>query len=321
MKTSTNISIDPSEKILEAIAVNHDFVESASIEFITDETVGYIPREHMETYLDTGLFEYRTLNSREVIGFVKGISGFDEKSAAMTEATEALIENGHIERSKEPHFQERAVGGSNRLQVPEFKINRAYYRFYGFPSDAIFINVFTGTPEQPKVLLQKRAGRTEFGNTYDFAAGGAVKFPQTLRSALEAQIKEEIGVSIDGIAYTGRCTFKFSDVDKKWVTNQTHNLFHTFIPQEDIAIGDYDETEVQSFAIVDVATALDWCASGKFNRQNTQAFMSSLYATAMAPEFEGSDHVRSVVEQYFEPSHREQGFMQDPDYNDISGPA
>lgn len=291
-----------SQNIIGAIRVNHHFDASASAPFVTDETTGYIPRDHLETYIDSGLFEYRSLEQGECISFAQGIDGFDQKTAAMTAVTDQLIADGQIEASKEPHFQERAVGGDDRLTTPEFKINRAYYRFYGFPSDAIFLNVFTGTPEQPKVLLQRRAQRTEFGNTYDFAAGGAVKYPQTLQSALEAQIKEEIGASIDDVVFTGRCKFLFSDADKSWVTNQTHNIFHVYIPEEDIEIGNYDEDEVQDFAIVDVATAIEWCASGKFNRQNTQAFMTSLFATNMAPHIDGIDDVRALTDEHFTPN-------------------
>lgn len=284
-----------------AIMGNHCFAANASVPFVTDQTTGFIPKTHFDTYLNTGLFVAAEHEGQTVMRFAQNVQGFDDKSNAMTVAKEALLQNGRLVKVDVPHFQERAVGGINRLAEPEFKIDRAYFRSYGFPSDAIFMNVFTGTPEEPKVLLQKRAGHVEFGNTFDFAAGGAVKFPQTLETALEAQIKEEIGASLDKIVYDGGVSFKFSDVEMKWVTNQTHNIFHTRVAEENIKVGDYDKDEVQGFEIVSVEAAVNMCASGQFNRQNTQAFITSLVCNNLMPEFEGVEKVKALVRSHFLP--------------------
>jgi hypothetical protein len=295
-----------SEALVDAIMGNHSFATDGYVRFVTDQTTGHIPINHFDTYLNTGLFVAAENEGETVLRFAHDVQGFDKKTNAMIVAKEALFKDGILEQVDVPHFQERAVGGHNRLEQPEFKIDRAYYRSFGFPSDAIFMNVFTGAAEEPKVLLQKRADRVEFGSTFDFAAGGAVKFPQTLKSALNAQITEEIGVSLDRIIYDGSVNFKFSDLKKEWVTNQTHNIFHTFVAERDIKIGDYDQNEVQGFEIVTVDDAVKKCALGQFNRQNTQAFITSLVCNDLLPEFEGIEKVKELVKRHFMPSTTEQ---------------
>lgn len=283
-----------------AIMENHTFDKYNSIPFITDKTTGFIPKSHLQTYLDTGLFIEVENDGTAAVRFSCEVNSFEDKTDAMVSAIDSLIENGLLEAVNVPHFQERAVGGDNRLENPEFKINRAYYRSFGFPSDAVFLNVFTGTEDDPKVLLQKRAGRVEFGNTYDFASGGAVKFPQKLDEAIEVLIKSEMGVGItDNVIFDGTVDFKFSDVDKEWVTNQNHNIFHLYVSEEDINIGQYDKKEVAGFEVVSIEDAIKMCATGEFNRQNTQAFMTSLFDHDLVPEFKNSHRIKDFVDQHF----------------------
>ena len=287
------------QKIAAIIEQSHDFVPALSTKLITDQTTGYIPNEHVETYLSTGLFTYDT--AHETLRFEPFVQGFDAKTAAMTKARDALIAAGLIKASAEPHFQERAVGGQNRLIEPEFKIDRAHYRHFGFPSDAVFLNVILENDNTgPRVLLQRRSQRSENGNTYDFAAGGAVKFPQTVQSALADQIKEETGTHIGDTVYDGFTTFKFSTPEKRWVTNQTHNLFHAFTNA--VSVGSYNEEEVSGFQTFTPEDAVHLCATGAFNAQNTQAFMASMKAAGIMPAFDGAALIDDALKGRFQPA-------------------
>lgn len=290
-----------SEKIVENILLNHVFNNEVSVPFMTGPVTGYVPRKHLHTYLSCEDFQWR----RGGIRFADHIEGFDAKTEAFQKVTQKLIKQGLIQESKEPHFQERAVGNDYRIISPnhaEFKINRAYYRHYGFQADGVFLNVVIDDPKsgESKILLQQRAARVEAGNTFDFAAGGAVKFPQTLESALNKQAVEELGVDVSNVDSLGSTSFIFSTPEKDWVTSNKHNLFG--LRTNVFAIGNFDTEEVQGFKLVNPEEALLYCANGQINRQNVQSFVTSMDKMDLLPEFDGVDLVKSEIERHFRPA-------------------
>lgn len=288
------LTLDHADQILQRIVSVHRFAREAFTPFHTDQTTGYIPNRHVPIYLDTGLFAYDF--ATQTLSFADHVNGFEAKSHAMTTVTEQLIESGFITASMEPHFQERAVGGDDRLSNPEFKINRAYFRYYGFMADGVFLNALV-QKETPHVLLQVRASRVEHANTYDFAAGGAVKFPQSLNEALNLQALQEMGVTLDTHpAPIARSLIGFSEPDKEWVTQICHHVYSVSLPS--VEIGMFDAQEVKGFDLVPVEEAVRACAEGQFNLQNTQSFMAALVADNLLPDFPGADKIRHAVAPY-----------------------
>jgi 8-oxo-dGTP pyrophosphatase MutT (NUDIX family) len=284
--------IDP-RPIIAALHKNHDFRADLVVPFRTAQTTGYIPNEHKALYLDSGLF---VEDKRGGITFAHGIDDFDDKTHAMQEVVEDLIEMGLIERSTEPHFQERAVGGADRLTNPEFKINRACYRYFGFPADGVFLNLLVDQGE--RFLFQKRAARVEYGNQLDFAAGGAVKFPQDVNIALEKQIREETGVTIADVSPLVRSDFRFSTPEKKWVTSLTHHI--STARSDGLKLSDFDREEVSGFEAATPEQAVEYCANGRFNAGNMQSFLAAMITQDMLPSFPGHDEVRALIEPHIQ---------------------
>ena len=286
------------DKILNAIQANHIYAPNDFVPFQTEKALGYIPKTHLETYLDTGLFEYDEL--KDILAFAGNVQGFNAKSEAIHTATAALIGKGLIRESTEPYKQERAVGDDTRLENPEFKIDRAYYRHYGFMADGVFMNVVIQKNSIPHVLLQVRSGRVENANTYDFAIGGAVKFPQNLADALKVQSLEEMGIALEALPEKiSETTFRFSETEKGWVTQNCHHLYAAYV--DGVKTGEFDREEVQGFAILSIPESIKACADGRFNRQNTQSFISALVTQNLMPEFPGSDKIRELVSQHMPP--------------------
>jgi hypothetical protein len=285
-------------QIVENIRLNHAFNAEVSVPFVTDQATGYVPRKHLDTYLECP--DFRRVDGN--LMFAEHVQGFDLKTAAMQKVTDSLLEKGILIKPDLPRVQERSVGGPNRIISPEhaeFKINRAYFRNYGFPSDAVFLNVVVDDPEAEgiKILLQQRSGRVEAANTFDFAAGGAVTFPDTLLSAFNNQTLRELGVDVSRPQYMGSTAFKFSTEEKEWVTNLQHNLFglHT----QGFTIGDFDTEDVQGFKLVSPEDVLEYSANEKIPRQNIQSMMTSMDALGLLPEFDGVDEIRQEIAKHY----------------------
>ena len=288
------------QTIVQTIQGNHAYIPSHSIPFITDNAVGYIPVTHLPVYEQRA--EFRLNDKLGVLRFAPDVQGFDAKTAAMNAVTDDLIQAGLIKASTEPHFQERAVGGTDRLTNPEFKINRAYFRHYGFSADGVFLMGVIVNPatDDKTIRLQQRSGRVEFAHQYDFIAGGAVKYPQTVNDALQTQIKEETGVKAPESQYIGQTSFMFSTPDKNWVTSLSHHLFLT--EMEQIDIGSFDKSEVQGFADFTPAQVIELAANGQFAGQNVQGLMTAMIVADVFPTFEGSSLIVAEVAKHYQPS-------------------
>lgn len=291
---------DTALSIVNAIQQNHQFDPSLSIPFQTNLTTGYIPVSHLETYKSHS--DFRWDEESGTLKFASHIHGFDAKSDAMNSVTEDLIAAGIIQRSTEPHFQERAVGDKTRISSKtsgEFKINRAYYRHYGFQADGVFLQVILEKEDEPsRILLQQRSARVEAGGTFDFAAGGAVKFPQTVTEAINIQAIEELGVNVSAMKYMGATEFLFQTPEKDWVTSNRHNLFE--VRTNKFSIGDYDTEEVQGFEIATPEQVLEYCSTGRINRQNVQSMMTSLILSDLMPKFDGAELIVDAVKPHFD---------------------
>ena len=85
------------DKILNVIQANHIYAPQDFVPFQTEKALGYIPKTHLETYLDTGLFEYDDL--KNILAFAGNVQGFNAKSEAIHTATAALIGKGLIKTS------------------------------------------------------------------------------------------------------------------------------------------------------------------------------------------------------------------------------
>jgi 8-oxo-dGTP pyrophosphatase MutT (NUDIX family) len=286
--------------VVEAIKQNHTFDDSISTLFHTDTTTGYVPVSHVEIYANNTNFKYDP--HIKVLEFADHVRRFDAKSNAMKQVTEELIETGLIIASTEPHFQERAVGDASRTDSEtsgEFKINRAYYRHYGFQADGVFLQVILEKDgEEPRILLQQRAARVEAGGTFDFAAGGAVKFPQTIEEAVNKQALEELGVDVSNMKYMDATEFMFQTPEKDWVTSNRHNLFE--VRTNKFAIGDYDAEEVQGFEIATPEQVIEYCATGRINRQNVQSMMTSMVVSDLMPKFDGAELIVDAIKPHMD---------------------
>jgi hypothetical protein len=284
------------DNIFNAIAEGQREQPEAFITFITAQTNGAIPIAHVGTYLSRDEFE-------EIDGsltFASHIASFDQKTKAFRDVSEDLIVSGKMKRANVTHFQERAVGGDGRLEDPEFKINRAYFRSFGFPADSVFLNVQISSSGE--LVLQKRSANVVWPNTLDFAAGGAIKYPETTSDSLKNQSLEEIGLTAENADYLGQANLSFQDTEKEWTTRLTHRLFWTNISPAQMQAANFNTEEVSGYALTSPEKALLMCESGEFARPNVQSFLTSLMLSDNLPAFKGDDELKDILHQTTRPS-------------------
>lgn len=285
--------------IFSAIADGQVSQPESFTRFRTTYTTGAIPLSHVDTYLARP--EFVALDDE--LTFAPHIDDFDKKTKAFQDVTEDLIAAGCLQKVNVAHFQERAVGGPDRLEQPEFKINRAYFRSFGFPADGVFLNV--ELKSSGEMLFQRRSANVVWPNTLDFAAGGAVKFPDTAIDSLRNQSLEEIGLDAQDATYLGNAELCVQNDEKEWTTRLTHRLFLSQITKGQMAAANFNTEEVSGYTLASPEQALEMCASGEFARPNVQSFLTSLMLADQMPAFKGDDELQEVLKRYSTRNHKQ----------------
>jgi hypothetical protein len=278
--------------IFNAIARYQNQSPSRYITLASDDAIGAIPKDHLDIYLSSGLFQ----QTENRLHFAPTIKGFDAKTHAMETVTDALIDAGKIDRTNVPHFQQRAVGDHDRLSNPEFAVNRAYHKYFGFAADAVFVNI--AMKENDQLLLQRRSDNVVFPNTLDFAAGGAVKFPETIEESLAAQSKSEIGVSPTEATYQGTSELCWQAPDQGFTTRLSKRLFWHTLSKHDLRKAQFDTEEVIGYELVRPEEAVELCATAEFATPNTQSFLTSLMLADRLPDFKGVEDLKALLSSY-----------------------
>ena len=290
--------------IINAIHANNnaDLTSDVFVPFETDTTTGYIPAHLHTFFLDTGDFEF----DGKTLRFTAGL---ENKSGAMDKVRDLMIKKGAIKRKPSHYADERlAVGNENRLTSPEFTVDRAYYFASGFQLDAVSVQMHGKINGEDKILLQRRGQGVIEPGTHDFAAGGAVKSPETNHlEAVANQISHEIGSPYANLSQHVKHVASVQ-LNRNIVLATPSNT--DFIGREASRIPIYDITlpentllemldkngeEVDGFILATPDEIIQYCLNGEIAPVMVQSFMSALIATNLIPENSFSNEVQHVL--------------------------
>lgn len=276
------------------IEQNNGFDPLGFVRFQADHAVGYIPADHLNIYLETGLFKL----VKGSVCFSSELNNAKLKSGALKYVRECLLAAGIFQPKYVPYPEYRAVGGPNRIADgghEEFTIDRNEFRYLGFPADGVFMLAFVqDTSDDNLILLQQRTDNQK----WDFAAGGAVKYPQNEHAAIVSQMDEEMGALVTDVRKIGTTVFRHSSAEKKWVTSMRHHVFEgSMLPQ---SLENYSRREVLGFDIFTPDQIIELCESGDFTAANVQTMMVALYAKGLIPDYTPAlKELKEVVEPYY----------------------
>ncbi len=293
--------------IIRHIRANKD-ADLASDDFVpfkTSTTTGYIPSKLVDYFIETGDFEF----DGKTLKFVDGINDFVIKSAVMNTVRDAMIKADAI-KEKPKHWadEELVVGGDDRLTNPEFKIDRAYYYAFGFDLDAVSIQMSYKKNGQDFIILQRRGSGVLEPGTLDFAAGGAVKYPESSpQEAVIAQIAQEIGADQKKLnehaAHTSTVYLnriiknEFNDVSFNCREASRIPLYDIKLSPEqaEVILPRTDNMEVDGFIAATPEQVIEYCANGEISPVMVQSFMASLIATGLMPESEFVSEIKTAL--------------------------
>ena len=291
------------------IAANNNFrfTPEKFTRLVTNETVGYVPRVLAPFFNAKSGFR----NNSNEITFADAVKGFEAKSHAMNQVRDAMLDAGAIQR-KPAHYadEELSIGGEDRRQHPEFRIDRAYYGVYGFQLDAVSVQMRAVINGETKLVLQRRGAGVLEPGTLDFAAGGAVKYPE--KSPLEsvrAQIAHEIGPEFSHLDKIGRHTatvFLNRGISLKQpggselqaAERSRIPLYDVEItPEQAAAITGVKTEEAAGFELVTPAEIIRYCIEAqRIAPVMVQSFLASLIATGLMPQSDYAGEIQGALE-------------------------
>lgn len=301
---------------LNGIAGRDDFIP-----FITDQTMGYIPIALLDAFINSSEFDYDGSSIR----FAPHINGFQAKTEAMINVCNLMLVAGLIKQKPSNYKDESiTVGSRGRVTDPEFVIDRAYAKYFGFQGTGNSLQLIVDTETGPRLLLQIRGKNVIGGGTLDFAAGGAVKhgIHKDFHAAIREQADHEIGLdslgSLDMTSLKQTGTLYLQRVNRMTLPNgkeiSTFEKLH--IPlyamriskkeaEEIIAQSRSSEDEAAGFILATPEEIIRFCAKTDAKKEDNsyriapvmvQSFMASLITTGLMPP---SDFSALIEEELF----------------------
>lgn len=250
---------------------------------VTEQTSGFIPINFKKTFLDSGFFKLSDEDPAS-LRFLFNDSAF--KTKAIESVTELLIEQGLIERANVPRKQERHIGGADRLEEPEFIINRAYDGYWGFQLDGVVMLAYKVDDQtnKPLFLLQERSNKVVFGNSYDFTAGGAIVSPQTVSMALEAQMQDEMGLTVSQAQKIQTLEYSYTrPTSSKQIMRLRQSVYASKVEDTNPI---YHNFEVDGFIWADAEKILELVRDERIAASHVPVLISTLDKLGVLPEFE-----------------------------------